>query len=153
FITIHNPREHNLKGMAVKIPLGTFTCVTGVSGSGKSTLVNDILYRALASMLHRAQDRPRAHDRIEGAQRVDNVADTDQSPLRPPPPAPPEPHTGVSPSPPALRPPARGGGRRGSAPGRFSSNVRGGGGAPCRGGGFEKTGTPSLPASSGKGEV
>src|SRR5262249_11778480 len=43
FITIHNPREHNLKGMAVKIPLGTFTCVTGVSGSGKSTLVNDIL--------------------------------------------------------------------------------------------------------------
>src|SRR5262252_6214792 len=53
FITIHNPREHNLKGMAVKIPLGTFTCVTGVSGSGKSTLVNDILYRALASMLHR----------------------------------------------------------------------------------------------------
>src|SRR5262245_55729134 len=71
FITIHNPREHNLKGMPVKIPLGTFTCVTGVSGSGKSTLVNDILYRALASMLHRAQDRPGAHDRVEGAQRVD----------------------------------------------------------------------------------
>ncbi|MBI1962529.1 MAG: excinuclease ABC subunit UvrA, partial [Candidatus Rokubacteria bacterium] len=64
-ITIHNPREHNLKGMAVKIPLGTFTAVTGVSGSGKSTLVNDILYRALAQMLHRAQDRPGAHDRIE----------------------------------------------------------------------------------------
>src|SRR5438270_8949612 len=55
-VTIHNPREHNLKGMPVKIPLGTFTCVTGVSGSGKSTLVNDILYRALAQMLHRAQD-------------------------------------------------------------------------------------------------
>ncbi|PYN11398.1 MAG: excinuclease ABC subunit UvrA, partial [Candidatus Rokuibacteriota bacterium] len=48
FVTIHNPREHNLKGGAVKIPLGTFTCITGVSGSGKSTLVNDILYRALA---------------------------------------------------------------------------------------------------------
>src|SRR5439155_1427364 len=75
FITIHNPREHNLKGMAVKIPLGTFTSVTGVSGSGKSTLVNDILYRALAQMLHRAQDRPGAHDRVEGAQRIDKVLD------------------------------------------------------------------------------
>src|SRR6188474_2094876 len=61
FVVIHNPREHNLKGMNVKIPLGTFTAVTGVSGSGKSTLVNDILYRALASMLHRAQDRPGLH--------------------------------------------------------------------------------------------
>src|SRR5256886_2426669 len=71
-ITIHNPREHNLKGMPVRIPLATFTCVTGVSGSGKSTLVNDILYRALAQMLHRAQDRPGAHDRIEGAQRVED---------------------------------------------------------------------------------
>jgi excinuclease ABC subunit A len=67
YLTIHNPREHNLRGTSVKIPLGTFTCVTGVSGSGKSTLVNDILYRALAQMLHRAQDRPGAHDRIEGA--------------------------------------------------------------------------------------
>src|SRR3989449_2091483 len=75
----HNPREHNLKGMPVRIPLATFTCVTGVSGSGKSTLVNDILYRALAQMLHRAQDRPGAHDRIEGAQRVDKVVDIDQS--------------------------------------------------------------------------
>ena len=78
---IHNPREHNLKGMNVRIPLGTFTCVTGVSGSGKSTLVNDILYRALAQMLHRAQDRPGAHDRIEGAQHLDKVIDIDQSPI------------------------------------------------------------------------
>ena len=81
FVTIHNPREHNLKGMNVQIPLGTFTAVTGVSGSGKSTLVNDILYRALASMLHRAQDRPGAHDRIEGAQHLDKVIDIDQSPI------------------------------------------------------------------------
>src|SRR3989475_394788 len=74
-LTIHNPREHNLKGMPVKIPLGTFTCVTGVSGSGKSTLVNDILYRGLAQMLHRAQGRPGAHERIEGAQHLDKVID------------------------------------------------------------------------------
>jgi excinuclease ABC subunit A len=95
FITIHNPREHNLKGMAVKIPLGTFTCVTGVSGSGKSTLVNDILYRALASMLHRAQDRPGAHDRIEGAQRIDKVVDIDQSPIGRTPRSNPATYTGV----------------------------------------------------------
>ncbi|HKQ64181.1 MAG TPA: excinuclease ABC subunit UvrA, partial [Methylomirabilota bacterium] len=95
FITIHNPREHNLKGMAVKIPLGTFTCVTGVSGSGKSTLVNDILYRALASMLHRAQDRPGAHDRIEGAQHLDKVIDIDQSPIGRTPRSNPATYTGV----------------------------------------------------------
>jgi excinuclease ABC subunit A len=80
-MTIHNPREHNLQGMTVRIPLGTFTCVTGVSGSGKSTLVNDILYRALAQMLHRAQERPGAHDRVEGAQHLDKVVDIDQSPI------------------------------------------------------------------------
>src|SRR4030095_9092436 len=75
FLTVHDPREHNLQGMAVRIPLATFTCVTGVSGSGKSTLVNDILYRALAQMLYRAQDRPGAHTRIEGAQHIDRVVD------------------------------------------------------------------------------
>src|SRR5256886_1048230 len=94
-ITIHNPREHNLKGMPVRIPLATFTCVTGVSGSGKSTLVNDILYRALAQMLHRAQDRPGAHDRIEGAQRVDKVVDIDQSPIGRTPRSNPAPYTWV----------------------------------------------------------
>ncbi|MBI3030453.1 MAG: excinuclease ABC subunit UvrA, partial [Candidatus Rokubacteria bacterium] len=73
FLTIHGPREHNLKGMPVRIPLATFTCITGVSGSGKSTLVNDILFRALAQMLHRAQERPGMRDRIEGAQHVDKV--------------------------------------------------------------------------------
>ena len=92
---IHNPREHNLKGMNVRIPLGTFTCVTGVSGSGKSTLVNDILYRALAQMLHRAGDRPGAHDRIEGAQHLDKVIDIDQSPIGRTPRSNPATYTGV----------------------------------------------------------
>src|SRR2546425_1008246 len=125
-ITIHNPREHNLKGMPVRIPLATFTCVTGVSGSGKSTLVNDILYRALAQMLHRAQDRPGAHDRIEGAQRVDKVVDIDQSPIGRTPRSNPATYTGVFTFIRTLfarTPEAR---MRGYAPGRFSFNVKGG---------------------------
>src|SRR5438876_805516 len=145
FITIHNPREHNLKGMAVKIPLGTFTCVTGVSGSGKSTLVNDILYRALAQMLHRAQDRPGAHDRIEGAQRVDKVVDIDQSPIGRTPRSNPATYTGVFTFIRTLfarTPEAR---MRGYAPGRFSFNVKGGRCEACQGDGLVKIEMHFLP--------
>ena len=145
FITIHNPREHNLKGMAVKIPLGTFTCVTGVSGSGKSTLVNDILYRALASMLHRAQDRPGAHDRIEGAQRIDKVVDIDQSPIGRTPRSNPATYTGVFTFIRTLfarTPEAR---MRGYQPGRFSFNVKGGRCEACQGDGLVKIEMHFLP--------
>src|SRR5256885_2524231 len=137
-ITIHNPREHNLKGMPVRIPLATFTCVTGVSGSGKSTLVNDILYRALAQMLHRAQDRPGAHDRIEGAQRVDKVVDIDQSPIGRTPRSNPATYTGVFTFIRTLfarTPEAR---MRGYQPGRFSFNVKGGRCEACQGDGLVK---------------
>src|SRR5881296_109172 len=145
FITIHNPREHNLKGMAVKIPLGTFTSVTGVSGSGKSTLVNDILYRALAQMLHRAQDRPGTHDRIEGAQRVDKVVDIDQSPIGRTPRSNPATYTGVFTFIRTLfarTPEAR---MRGYAPGRFSFNVKGGRCEACQGDGLVKIEMHFLP--------
>jgi len=145
FITIHNPREHNLKGMAVKIPLGTFTCVTGVSGSGKSTLVNDILYRALASMLHRAQNRPGAHDRIEGAQRIDKVVDIDQSPIGRTPRSNPATYTGVFTFIRTLfarTPEAR---MRGYQPGRFSFNVKGGRCEACQGDGLVKIEMHFLP--------
>ncbi|HTO10828.1 MAG TPA: excinuclease ABC subunit UvrA [Candidatus Binatia bacterium] len=144
-LTIHEPREHNLKGMAVKIPLGTFTAVTGVSGSGKSTLVNDILYRALAQMLFRAQERPGAHTRIEGAQHIDKVVDIDQSPIGRTPRSNPATYTGVFAFIRALfarTPEAR---MRGYAPGRFSFNVKGGRCEACQGDGLVKIEMHFLP--------
>jgi excinuclease ABC subunit A len=145
FLVIHDPREHNLKGMPVAIPLGTFTCVTGVSGSGKSTLVNDILYRALAQMLHRAQERPGAHARLEGAQHVDKVVDIDQSPIGRTPRSNPATYTGVFTfirSLFARSPDAR---VRGYAPGRFSFNVKGGRCEACQGDGLVKIEMHFLP--------
>jgi excinuclease ABC subunit A len=144
-ITIHGPREHNLKGMPVTIPLGTLTCVTGVSGSGKSTLVNDILYRALAQMLHRAQDRPGAHERVQGAQHVDKVVDIDQSPIGRTPRSNPATYTGVFTFIRALfarTPEAR---MRGYQPGRFSFNVKGGRCEACQGDGLVKIEMHFLP--------
>jgi excinuclease ABC subunit A len=145
YLTIHNPREHNLKGMSVRIPLGTLTCVAGVSGSGKSTLVNDILYRALAQMLHRAQDRPGAHDRVEGAQHLDKVIDIDQSPIGRTPRSNPATYTGVFTfirSLFARTPDAR---MRGYQPGRFSFNVKGGRCEACQGDGLVKIEMHFLP--------
>ena len=145
FLTIHNPREHNLKGTNVRIPLGTLTCVAGVSGSGKSTLVNDILYRALAQMLHRAQDRPGAHDRVEGAQHIDKVVAIDQSPIGRTPRSNPATYTGVFTFIRTLfarTPDAR---MRGYQPGRFSFNVKGGRCEACQGDGLVKIEMHFLP--------
>ncbi len=145
FLTIHNPREHNLKGTNVRIPLGTLTCIAGVSGSGKSTLVNDILYRALAQMLHRAQDRPGAHDRVEGAQHIDKVVAIDQSPIGRTPRSNPATYTGVFTFIRTLfarTPDAR---MRGYQPGRFSFNVKGGRCEACQGDGLVKIEMHFLP--------
>ncbi len=145
FVIIHNPREHNLKGMNVKIPLGTFTAVTGVSGSGKSTLVNDILYRALAQMLHRAQERPGAHDRIEGAQHLDKVIDIDQSPIGRTPRSNPATYTGVFTLIRTLFARTSDARVRGYQPGRFSFNVKGGRCEACQGDGLVKIEMHFLP--------
>jgi excinuclease ABC subunit A len=145
FLTVHGPREHNLKGVSVKIPLGTLTCITGVSGSGKSTLVNDILYRALAQMLYRAQERPGDHDRIEGAQQIDKVIDIDQSPIGRTPRSNPATYTGVFTFIRTLfarTPDAR---MRGYQPGRFSFNVKGGRCEACQGDGLVKIEMHFLP--------
>ncbi|HSE94645.1 MAG TPA: excinuclease ABC subunit UvrA, partial [Methylomirabilota bacterium] len=144
-LTIHGAREHNLKGMPVRIPLGTFTCITGVSGSGKSTLVSDVLYRALAGVYHRAQERPGAHDRIEGIQHLDKVINIDQSPIGRTPRSNPATYTGVFTFVRALfarTPDAR---ARGYLPGRFSFNVKGGRCEACQGDGLVKIEMHFLP--------
>ncbi len=145
WLVIHGAREHNLKGMPVRIPLGTFTCITGVSGSGKSTLVNDILYRSLAQVFHRAQEKPGAHERIEGLQHLDKVINIDQSPIGRTPRSNPATYTGVFTfirSLFARTPEAR---ARGYQPGRFSFNVKGGRCEACQGDGLVKIEMHFLP--------
>jgi excinuclease ABC subunit A len=81
WLTVHGAQENNLKSIDVRFPLGCMTVVTGVSGSGKSTLVNDILFRALASHLYDAKDRPGKHDKLSGLENIDKVIGIDQSPI------------------------------------------------------------------------
>ena len=80
-LVVEGARQHNLKNIDVVFPLGTMTVVTGVSGSGKSSLVNDILYRSLASTIHRAQLVPGLHDAVHGVENVDKVISIDQEPI------------------------------------------------------------------------
>ncbi len=135
-LMIRGARANNLKNIDVSVPLGLFTAVTGVSGSGKSTLVNDILYRALARVLYRANDDPGAHGSIEGMDSVDKVIQIDQSPIGRTPRSNPATYTGLftfvrdlyS-----MLPESR---ARGYRPGRFSFNVKGGRCEACQGDGL-----------------
>ena len=145
FLEILGAREHNLKGIDVKIPLGVFTCVTGVSGSGKSTLILDILYQALAAHFWGARERPGAHSALRGLEHIDKVIDIDQNPIGRTPRSNPATYTGVFN---LIRdlyaqlPESR---KRGYQPGRFSFNVKGGRCEACQGDGIIKIEMHFLP--------
>src|SRR5690606_12295930 len=80
-LRVVNARGNNLKNLTVDIPLGVFTCITGVSGGGKSTLLIDTLYKAIARKFNGANEAPASHDRIEGLEHLDKVIDINQSPI------------------------------------------------------------------------
>jgi len=144
-LRIIGARHNNLKSIAVDIPLGVFTCVTGVSGSGKSTLINDILHRKLAQRLHRAYAKPGDHDDVVGIQHIDKVITIDQSPIGRTPRSNPATYTGVFDYIRALFAQLPDAKARGYRPGRFSFNVKGGRCEACRGDGIIKIEMHFLP--------
>ncbi len=145
WIEVMGARENNLKNLNVKIPLGVFTCVTGVSGSGKSTLINEILYKSLSMQLHRSKSKPGLHDKIKGIEHIDKVIDIDQSPIGRTPRSNPATYTGVFDH---IRdlfskvPEAK---FKGYQKGRFSFNVKGGRCEACKGDGIIKIEMHFLP--------
>ncbi|EJY56189.1 excinuclease ABC, A subunit [Alicyclobacillus hesperidum URH17-3-68] len=145
WLVVKGARENNLKGIDVKIPIGVFTCVTGVSGSGKSTLVNEILHKALARDLNRARVRPGAHDVITGLEHLDKVVDIDQSPIGRTPRSNPATYTGVFDDIRDLFASTNEAKMRGYKKGRFSFNVRGGRCEACKGDGIIKIEMHFLP--------
>ena len=144
-LTLSGCREHNLKDLTLRIPLGLFTVVTGVSGSGKSTLVNDTLHGALARRLHGAKTLPGSFDRLQGIEHLDKVIDVNQAPIGRTPRSNPVTYTNAFDG---IRqlfsqvPEAR---VRGYGPGRFSFNVKGGRCESCQGDGVLRIEMHFLP--------
>ncbi len=145
WIEIIGASENNLKNIDVKIPLGVFTCITGVSGSGKSTLINEILYKSLAQKLNRAKIKPGKHKEIKGLEHLDKAIVIDQSPIGRTPRSNPATYTGVFDhirDVYAMTPEAK---MRGYKKGRFSFNVKGGRCEACSGDGILKVEMHFLP--------
>ncbi|PIW36665.1 MAG: excinuclease ABC subunit A, partial [Candidatus Kerfeldbacteria bacterium CG15_BIG_FIL_POST_REV_8_21_14_020_45_12] len=144
-VAVLGATEHNLQDVSVEIPLGTFTCITGVSGSGKSTLMTDILSAALKQHFYNSKDVPGKHKEITGLEHIDKVIDIDQSPIGRTPRSNPATYTGVFTH---IRdlftqvPEAR---MRGYKAGRFSFNVKGGRCEACQGDGVIKIEMHFLP--------
>jgi excinuclease ABC subunit A len=145
FLALIGAREHNLKNIDVKIPLGLFTCVTGVSGSGKSTLILEVLYKNLAQRLYRISEKPGTCRDVRGVDQIDKVIHIDQSPIGRTPRSNPATYTGLFTF---IRdlfaqlPESR---MRGYKPGRYSFNVRGGRCEACQGDGLIKIEMHFLP--------
>ena len=144
-LTVRGAAENNLQNIDVSIPLGTFTCVTGVSGSGKSSLVNEILYKRLAADLNRAKTRAGKHKSIEGEEFLDKIIAIDQSPIGRTPRSNPATYTGLFNDIRDLFASTPGAKTRGYGPGRFSFNVRGGRCEACQGDGLIKIEMHFLP--------
>ena len=145
FLEIKGAAENNLKNIDVKIPLGIFTCVTGVSGSGKSSLINEILYKSLAKKLNRAITIPGKHKSIKGIEKLDKVIDIDQSPIGRTPRSNPATYTGVFDMIRDLFANTSDAKAKGFAKGRFSFNVKGGRCEACQGDGIIKIEMHFLP--------
>lgn len=144
-LDIFGAEEHNLKCIDVSIPLGTFTCVTGVSGSGKSSLVNEIIYKNLAGKLNRAKIRPGKFDRMEGIENLDKVIAIDQSPIGRTPRSNPATYTGLFTDIRELFANTNDAKMKGYTSGRFSFNVKGGRCEACEGDGILKIEMHFLP--------
>jgi excinuclease ABC subunit A len=145
WLEIKGARAHNLKNIDTSIPLGVFTCVTGVSGSGKSTLVNEILYRRLSMELHHGRQKPAEHDSILGLNHLDKVINIDQSPIGRTPRSNPATYTGVFDHIRELFSRSNESKMRGYKQGRFSFNVKGGRCEACRGDGILRIEMHFLP--------
>jgi excinuclease ABC subunit A len=145
WLTIVKAKEHNLKDLDVKIPLGTMTAVTGVSGSGKSTLVCDILYRSLLNTFHNAKQRVGAHQTLLGLEEIDKVIAVDQKPIGRTPRSNPATYTGLLTPLRELFSRTAEARMRGYPPSRFSFNLAGGRCEECEGAGAKKIEMHFLP--------
>lgn len=145
FLTIEGAKEHNLKNITVKIPLGAFTSITGVSGSGKSTLINDILYPYLSNEIYNTQRNVGKFDGIDGLDYIDKVIQIDQSPIGRTPRSNPVSYIGAFTIIRELLAQTQEAKMKGFGPGRFSFNVKGGRCEQCKGDGMIKIEMQFLP--------
>ena len=145
FLEIKGAAENNLKKISVKIPLGTFVCVTGVSGSGKSSFVNDIVYKVLANKLNHAKTVPSEYKSFEGIENLDKVINIDQAPIGRTPRSNPATYTGVFNDIRELYASTKDAKMHGYSAGRFSFNVKGGRCEACQGDGILKIEMHFLP--------